>query len=247
MPDKTSNAKTAAPRLANKVALVTGGAGGIGEAIVTRLASEGALVAIVDVDEVGGQRIAHSLSLDGADALFVHCDVTRREQVRSAVETVETKLGPIRILVNNAGIGLRAPFLNMTDDTWNTVVGNGESYRGVYRRSGSVPSNRQEWWRERRQMASTAAQIANSEQVVYSVTKAGLEAMTRVMAFELAPLGVRVNAVAPGTIATDFLSGMLTQYAKAERVRRIPLGHFGNPDEVARVVAFLVSEDAQNM
>ena len=89
-------------------------------------------------------------------------------------------------------------------------------------------------------MASTAAQIANSEQTVYSVTKAGLEAMTRVMAFELAPLGVRVNAVAPGTIATNLLSGMLTEHAKSERIRRISLGRFGNADEVARAVTFLV-------
>jgi NAD(P)-dependent dehydrogenase (short-subunit alcohol dehydrogenase family) len=94
-------------------------------------------------------------------------------------------------------------------------------------------------------MGSISAYLANSELTPYSVSKAGLLGLTRMMTFELAPAGIRVNAVAPGTIATDFVGRMLTAEAQAERERRIPMARFGTPDEVASTVAFLVSEDAR--
>jgi NAD(P)-dependent dehydrogenase (short-subunit alcohol dehydrogenase family) len=236
-------ASVATARLAGKIAIVTGGGGGLGEAIAARLVLDGAAVAILELDRARGEKVAARLSESGHRAIFIPCDVTLRDEVRRAVETVSATLGPITILINNAGIGMRAPFLELADDTWNKVIAVNltgafivaqEVCRHIVSNGGGSVVN----------MASTAAQIANSEQVVYSVSKAGLEALTRVMAFELAPHGVRVNAVAPGTIATDFLSGMLTDYAKAERIKRIPVGRFGTPDEVARVVTFLASEDA---
>jgi NAD(P)-dependent dehydrogenase (short-subunit alcohol dehydrogenase family) len=244
MPSKPSATAAAPSRFAGQVAIVTGGGGGIGEVIAARLASEGAAVAILELDPVKGEEVAKRLSAHGYRILFLHCDVTDREQIRQAVETVSSAFGPVKILINNAGIGMRAPFLDLTDDTWNKVLSVNltgafivaqEVCRHMVENGGGSVVN----------MASTAAQMANSEQVVYSVSKAGLEALTRVMAFELAPLGIRVNAVAPGTIATSFLSAMLTEEAKAERVRRIPAGRFGSAEEVASVVAFLASSDAQ--
>jgi NAD(P)-dependent dehydrogenase (short-subunit alcohol dehydrogenase family) len=244
MPSKLSAIAAAPSRFAGQVAIVTGGGGGIGEVIAARLASEGASVAILELDTIKGSEVAKRLSAEGYRALFLHCDVTSREQVRRAVEIAGDTLGAVKILINNAGIGMRAPFLDLTDDTWNKVINVNltgafivaqEVSRHMVKNGGGSIVN----------MASTAAQMANSEQVVYSVSKAGLEALTRVMAFELAPLGVRVNAVAPGTIATSFLSAMLTEDAKAERIRRIPIGRFGTAEEVASVVAFLASTEAQ--
>ena len=147
MADARRNANIVGPRLTKRVAIITGGAGGIGEAIAKRLVLEGASVAIVDVDETRGQSIVHGLALDGGGALFLHCDVTSREQVRRSVEVAEDKLGPITILVNNAGIGLRAPFLEMSDNVWNKVVN--VNLTAAFIVAQEVPKDSQEWWRKR--------------------------------------------------------------------------------------------------
>ena len=244
MTQRSSVEQAASSRLVGQVAIVTGGGRGIGEVISKRLASEGASIAILELDPARGERVASELTASGARALSRQCDVTDRDEVSRAVDGVVDALGEVTILINNAGIGRRAPFLDLTDESWNAVLsvnltGAFIVAQEVCRRMaksgrGSVVN-----------LASAAAHMAHSEQAVYSVSKAGLEALTRVMAFELAPLGIRVNAVAPGTIATEFLAGMLTDEAKAERVRRIPLGRLGDPEDVASVVAFLVSDDAR--
>jgi NAD(P)-dependent dehydrogenase (short-subunit alcohol dehydrogenase family) len=152
-------------------------------------------------------------------------------------------LGPVTILVNLAGLFRAAPFVDMTDATWDEllrvnltgmfIVGQEVARRMVAQGAGRIVN-----------MASAAAHIAHSDQTAYAVTKAGIEAMTRTMAFELAPFGITVNAVAPGTIETSFSVGALAPEAVAERVRRIPLGRLGDATEVAAVIAFLASPDA---
>ena len=233
-----------AGRLTGEAAIVTGGGQGIGQAIARRLSEDGAAVAILDLNVETGQATAAALSTAGGRAIFVQCDVRRRPDVRAAVDRVAQSFGGVTILVNNAGIGRRAPFLELSDETWNAVLEVNltgafivaqEVCRHMARAGrGSVVN-----------LGSAAAHMAHSEQAVYSVSKAGLEALTRVMAFELAPAGVRVNAVSPGTIATEFLSGMLTPAARAAREQRIPFGQLGTPEEVADVIAFLVSNDAR--
>lgn len=230
-------------RLSGEVAVVTGGGGGLGRAIARRLASDGAAVAILDIDANAGQTTALEVNNRGGKGLSIECDVTQRSQVRAAIEGVVGAWGKISVLVNNAGIGMRAPFLEMSDSTWEAVLAVNltgafivaqeiarEMVRSGY---GSIIN-----------MGSAAARMAHSEQVAYATSKAGLEALTRVMAFELAPLGIRVNAVAPGTITTELLSRMLTDEARAERIRRVPMGRLGMPDEVASVVSFLASRDS---
>jgi NAD(P)-dependent dehydrogenase (short-subunit alcohol dehydrogenase family) len=241
MPDRATTA-----RLAGEIAIVTGGGQGIGRAIARRLTDDGAAVAIFDVNRETGESAAAELAATGGRAVFVECDVTSRSQVRGAIKSVGDALGKVTILINNAGIGRRAPFLDLSDEAWAEVIGVNltgafvvaqEVCREMVRGGrGSVVN-----------MASAAAQMAHSEQAVYAVSKAGLEALTRAMAFELAPAGIRVNAVAPGTIATKFLAGMLTSDARAERERRIPLGRLGTPEEVADLVAFLASDEARYM
>lgn len=223
--------------------VVTGGARGIGKAIATRLVAEGARVAIFDVDSEAGNDTASTLAGQAERARFLQCDVTKRREVEGAVEKLVSTWGPISGLVNNAGIGLRASFLELPQQSWDAVIG--VNLTGAFIVAQEVC---REMAKARRgavvNMASAAAHMAHSDQSAYSVSKAGLEALTRAMAFELAPLGIRTNAVAPGTIQTEFLGGMLTEQAKADRVQRVPLGRLGMPQEVAATVTFLLSEEA---
>lgn len=230
-------------RLDGEVAVVTGGAQGIGRAIAYRLSEEGAAVAILDTNAAAGEQTSAVLRETGQRSIFQSCDVTGRDQVRQAIQHTIAELGEVTILINNAGIGLRGPFLELPDETWNQVlnvnltgafIAAQEACRHMVRnRRGNVVN-----------VGSAAAHMAHSQQAAYAASKAALEALTRVMAFELAPHGIRVNAVAPGTIATDFLNAALTEEVRLERERRIPVGRLGTADEVAGVVAFLVSPDA---
>ncbi len=230
-------------RLDGEIAIVTGGAQGIGRTIARRLSAEGAAVAILDTNPKTGEQTSAGLRSAGQRSIFYPCDVTNRDQVRQAVQRTTAELGEATILINNAGIGLHAPFLEMSDDMWNQVLH--VNLTGAFITAQEVCRHMA---RNRRgavvNMASAAAHMAHSEQAAYAASKAALEALTRVMAFELAPHGVGVNAIAPGTIATDFLKTALTQEARAERERRIPVGRLGTAEEVAGVVAFLVSQDA---
>lgn len=233
-------------RLANEVAIVTGGGGGIGSAIARRLADDGAVVVIFDKDKRAAEIIAGELKEKGRRAGLVHCDVTRREEVHAAVARVVGAQGRISVLVNNAGIGRRASFLELSDEAWNDVLAVNltgsfvvaqEVCRVMVRAGrGSVVN-----------VGSVAAHMAHSEQAAYATSKAALEGLTRVMAFELAPLGVRANAVLPGTVATGIIKGMLRDEERIERERRIPFGRLAEPEEIADVVAFLASDDARYM
>jgi NAD(P)-dependent dehydrogenase (short-subunit alcohol dehydrogenase family) len=233
-------------RLANEVAIVTGAARGIGRAVATRLASEGATVAILDVNGTGASEAAAALVAEGRPAIGIACDVRRREEVHNAIAAVVAQFGRVTTLVNNAGIVRRAPFIEITDEMWADVLGVNltgafvvaqETARVMIKQGGGRIVN----------MASVAARIAHGNLTVYSVSKAGLEALTRTMAFDLAPAGILVNAVAPGTIATGFALDPLSPSDRARRLQRIPIGRFGDAEEVAAAVAFLTSRDAGYM
>jgi glucose 1-dehydrogenase len=233
----------ARPRLGDAVAVVTGGARGIGGAIVERLLQEGARVAILDIEDSLGERLAQDLSPDGARAIYQTCDVRDRSQVYAALQKVNATFGPLTAVVNNAGIGVKAAFLDLQDADWDKVLRVNltgaftvaqEAARIMARHErGSIVN-----------ISSVSAYLAHEGLTAYSVSKAGLLALTRMMAFELAPAGIRVNAVVPGTIETDFVANMMTEHAKAERRRRIPLARFGTVSNVADTVAFLLSQDA---
>jgi len=231
-------------RLAGEVALVTGGSQGIGQVIVERLAAEGAAVAILARTRENVDAVADTLTERGADALGLTCDVTDRVQVRAAVEAVVARFGRVTILVNHAGIVRHEPFLEISDETWDDLLR--VNLTGMFIVAQEVARSMVELGVHGRivNMGSAAAHIAHSNQTVYGVTKAGIEAMTRSMAFDLAPHQIIVNAVAPGTIETSFSLGSMPAEAVAERVRRIPLGRLGRPEEVASVIAMLASPDA---
>lgn len=230
--------------MSKDVVVVTGGSNGLGRAIAQRFAEKGASVAVFDRNQEEGEAFAARLVEQGLDVMFVACDVTRRDMVKSAVNAVVARHGTINVLVNNAGIGMRVPFLEISEETWRDVLDvnlNGsfhvaqEVCRVMAASGGGAVIN----------MASIAARLSHSNQAGYAVTKAGLEALTRAMAFELGPLNIRTNAVAPGTIATDLVSRMMTEDARIEREKRIPLGRMGTPEEVADLFVFLASDEAR--
>lgn len=231
-------------RLADEVAIVTGGSQGIGRVIALRLASEGAAVAVLARTQAKVDAVVEELTAGGAAAMGLTCDVTDRAQVRAAITAVVDRFGRITVLVNHAGVFRHAPFTEITDEMWDQLLH--VNLTGMFIVAQEVAREMVRLGIPGRivNMSSAAAHIAHSDQTVYGVTKAGIEAMTRSMAFDLAPDGIIVNAVAPGTIETSFSVGNLSAEAVAERRRRIPLGRLGDPDEVASVIAMLASADA---
>ena len=231
-------------RMDGKVALVTGGAQGIGLACARRFAAEGARVVIVDLDSARG---AHAAAAIGADRCeFVQGDVAHAPTAARAVEAAVGRFGAVDVLVNNAGVTHAADFLALQEVDFDRVLGvNLKSYflfgQAVARwmvaagRPGAIVN-----------MSSVNALLAIPNQVPYAVSKGGVNQLTRVMAVALAPHAIRVNAIGPGTIATELARKAVLGSPAAERtiLSRTPLGRLGEPDEVAKVAVFLAGDDS---
>jgi len=227
-----------------KVALVTGGAQGIGLACARRFAAEGARVVIVDLDAAHG---AHAAAAIGAERCeFVQGDVAHAPTSARAVEAAVGRFGAIDVLVNNAGVTHAAEFLALQEADFVSVLGvNLKSYflfgqaaarwMVAARRPGAIVN-----------MSSVNALLAIPNQVPYAVSKGGVNQLTRVMAVALAPHAIRVNAIGPGTIATELARKAVLGSPAAERtiLSRTPLGRLGEPDEVAKVAVFLCGDDS---
>ena len=224
--------------LKNKVTVITGGAQGIGAACAQRFSAEGAHVVLADVDDARGSALAQSLG-----ALYVHCDVGDKLDVDAMVQLTIAKHGHIDVLVNNAGIVKTAPFLDVTEDDFDAVirvnlkgaflVAQAVAREMVKTGGGSVVN-----------MSSVNAVMAIPSIASYNMSKGAINQLTRVMALALADLGVRVNAVAPGTIATELATKavLTSEEAKARIMSRTPMKRLGTPDEIADVVAYLASD-----
>jgi 2-hydroxycyclohexanecarboxyl-CoA dehydrogenase len=231
-------------RLEGKTTLVTGGASGIGAATARLFAAEGARVAIGDVAEDGAKEVAGEL--DGFGCLL---DVADPASVRTAVAEIEGRLGPIDVLVNNAGTDRFAFFVNTDEELWDLVLG--VNLRGTLAVTHAVLAGMQ----ERRagsivNVASEAGRVGSPGSVVYSSAKAGVIGFTKAIARESARYRVRCNAVAPGPIETPLLNaaplvlGELGERLKRAMVESTALGRSGQPEEVAAAIAFLASDDA---
>ena len=230
--------------LEDTIALVTGGASGIGAATARRLAAEGARVAIGDVAEDGARKLAGEL-----DGLAVAMDVADVASVRAAVARIEEQLGGVDVLINNAGTDRFAFFVNTDEELWDLVLG--VNLRGTIAVTHAVLPGMQ----ERRRgtivnVASEAGRVGSPGSVVYSSAKAGVIGFTKAIARESARYRVRCNAVAPGPIETPLLNaaplvlGELGERLKRAMVDSTALGRSGQPDEVAAAIAFLASEEA---
>ena len=222
------------------VCIVTGGSQGIGEACVRRFAREGGHVVIADVADAPGQALASELG-----GLYMHCDVGDKAQVDALVAQTMAAHGHIDILVNNAGIFKAADFLEVTEADFDAVlrvnlkgsflVGQAVAREMAKRGKGSIVN-----------MSSVNAVLAIAGIASYNVSKGGINQLTRAMALALVEKGIRVNAVAPGTIATELaVKAVLTsEEAKAKIMSRTPMKRLGEPSEIADVVAYLASDAA---
>ena len=233
------------PRLTGKVAIVTGAAQGIGRAIASRLAAEGAKVALADIQFDAAARAAAEIGATGAAAIAVALDVTSIDHAVAAADRVERELGPIDILVNNAGWDLLMPFVESTPEFWDKVIA--INYRGMLncckavaprmqsRGSGKIVS-----------ISSDAARVGSSGEAVYAGCKAAIIAFSKTLARELAANRINVNVVCPGPTDTALLK---TAMAGREKVldalaRGIPFRRLGQPEDLAGAVAFFASSDS---
>jgi glucose 1-dehydrogenase len=233
-------------KLENKVAIVTGAAHGIGLAVAKRYAAEGARVTIADVDTAAGEAVANAL---GSACRFVSTDVGDARAAEHVVAETCRAFGSLDILVNNAGIIHGADFLDIAEADFDRVlrvnlkgaflVGQAAARRMVAQvKAGGAPGSIIN-------MSSINAEVAIANHVPYCVSKGGIDQLTKVMALSLAPHGIRVNAIGPGSIMTDILKAVATdKEAKRRILARTPLGRIGEPDEIAGIAVFLASQDA---
>ena len=232
-------------RLKDKVAIVTGGANGIGLAVARRYVAEGARVTIADVDAAAGEAAARSLG----NTRFIATDVGDARAAEAVVAETCRAFGDLDILVNNAGIIHAADFLELKEADFDRVlrvnlkgaflVGQAAARRMVAQvKAGKPPGTVIN-------MSSINAVVAIANHTPYCVSKGGIDQLTKVMALALAPHGIRVNAIGPGSIMTDILKAVATdREAKRRILARTPLGRIGEPDEIAATAVFLASADA---
>lgn len=230
-----------------KIALVTGAGSGMGEATARRLADDGMAVAVLDVDPAAAERVAADIVATGARAVAVIADISRRDQVELAVKQARESLGPITVLVNNAGIENFTRFEDIDVDNWDRIIE--VNLKGSYNVTQVVlPDMVAAHWGRIVNIASVAAQIGAAGMVHYSASKGGVISMTRSLAQELGSRGITVNAVAPGFILTPMAQRAIDNGAfplpVEEMVKAYPIPRLGKPEEVAAVCAFFASEEA---
>ena len=229
--------------LSERVAVVTGGASGIGYAISERLSQADASVVIADRDKENATAAAEHLGANSAKVAVVRTDVTRPEDVAAMVEHTLESFGRLDILVNNAGInGRNAPLWEVTDEEWDALMA--INLTSVFRCCRAVIGH----MRERRSgaivnVSSIAGKEGNATAAPYSVTKAGVICLTKALAKEVVSDGIRVNAVAPALVETPLLAQLPPEDIR-RLTEKIPMGRMGRPEEVAAVVHFLASDDA---
>jgi len=228
--------------LTGKVAVVTGGGAGIGRGIAEGLARFGAAVAVFERDEARARAVAETIGSKGADALALAVDVRDGEAVGAAVETTTQRLGPIDILVNNAGGVFAAPFLETNEKGWDALYR--ANLKHIYHCSQHVARRMVE-----RGRGGSIINVVSIEGVraaplyaTYAAAKAGAINFTKTLALELAPHGIRVNALAPDICVTEGLSALMTEEALQRARRTVPLGRLGEPSDLAGVAVFLASD-----
>lgn len=236
-------------RFTGKVALVTGAARGIGFAAAQRFAADGASVAVLDLDEEAAAQAADQLQVQrGARAIGIGANVTDATSVDTAVDRAHADLGGLDIVVNNAGVTRDNLLFKMTEEDWDIVMA--VHLRGAFLVSRAA---------QRHMVAQKAGAIVNLSSVSalgsrgqanYSAAKAGIQAFTRTLAVELGPFGIRVNAVAPGFVATEMTDATARRLGyEPEEFRRLnadatPVRRVGSPDDIASVISFLAGDEA---
>jgi NAD(P)-dependent dehydrogenase (short-subunit alcohol dehydrogenase family) len=231
----------------NRVAIVTGGASGIGLAIAERLAADGCAVAIFDRDAEAGTAAAAKIVAAGGAAEGVAVDVAERDQIDAGVEHVRAAFGPATILVNNAGVEGFDPFLKISLEKWNRLLT--VNLTGTFQCCQAVvPGMAEARWGRIVNISSSSAQSGQPLMTHYVASKAGMIGFTKALALELGPLGITVNTIPPGFIDTPMLRASEAKGLLGEGVehhaRQTPVRRAGLPQDIAATTAFLVSEEA---
>jgi len=236
-------------RLQDKVAIVTGGAAGMGAATARLFAREGARVLVADILDEEGKAVAASISSNAGQARYQHLDVTSEKDWQAAVDAALSSYGRLDILVNNAGVSGSHPD-RLSLDVWDTQMN--VNAKGAFLMSrAAVPHMRKAKWGRIVSVSSKAAFRPGARRATYAASKAAIVGFTKSLALDLAPFGITVNAVCPGPIRTSrAISTNRREYGDdletgfRERSKAIPVGRFGEPDEIASMIAYLASEEA---
>jgi|TARA_B100001971_G_C18101652_1_gene489178 3-oxoacyl-[acyl-carrier protein] reductase len=228
--------------LSDRVALVTGSGQGIGRAIALKLAETGATVIVNDVNG-RAQSVADEIRATGRQSLAVLADVGSSKDVARLVETAVSTFGKIDILVNNAGISRDQLLIRMSDEDWDKVININLKSVFLCTRATLKHMLRARWGRII-SITSVVGLVGNPGQANYAAAKAGIIGFTKTCAKEVASRSITANTIAPGFIDTEMTKRLLKSQ-RQELLKRIPLGHFGSPDDVAEAVAFLASEEAK--
>lgn len=242
--------------MSNQVFIVTGAAKGIGFACAQRLVEDGHQVVLADMDTDEGVKAGQELAAGSDRAIFVECDVSDKLQVHNLIAETLGAFGRINGLINNAGIAVKGGALDMSVDDFDRNLA--VNLRGAFLVSQAVAKHMVKEIEDREDrsrlteipysivnMSSINDTVAIPDYIAYTVSKGGLLQMTKAMALELAPYGIRVNAIGPGSVKTNMLAGVVGDEDALSKIHaRTPLGRVALPDEVAGVAAFLLSEDA---
>ncbi|WP_163504885.1 beta-ketoacyl-ACP reductase [Fodinicola acaciae] len=231
-----------------RVALVTGAARGIGAAVARRLASDGAAVGVLDLEESNCGATVDAITSAGGQALALGADVSNADQITAAVDRLAKEFGSVDILVNNAGVTRDNLLFKMTEQDWDTVIAvhlkgaflttKAAQKHMVARKYGKIVS------------LSSISALGNRGQANYSAVKAGLQGFTRTLAIELGPFGINVNAVAPGFIVTDMTDdtarrvGVTPEQLQQAAAEATPVRRVGYPEDIANAIAFLTSDES---
>ena len=235
--------------MSNRIALVTGGAQGIGKGIATTLGADGFRVAVADLNLAVAEETAKEISAAGGEAIAVEIDVTSMESVKAAVATVEAELGPIEVVVNNAGWDDFMTFVSTTEEFWDKILD--INYKGALRVIHTVvPGMVERGFGRIVNIGSDAGRVGSSLEAVYSGAKGGIIAFTKTLAREVATKGVTANTVCPGPTDTPALrkfadgAGDDAEKVIAGMTRAVPMKRLGTPSDVGPAVAFFASDGA---
>jgi 3-oxoacyl-[acyl-carrier protein] reductase len=236
------------PGVQGRVALVTGGAQGIGAAVAKRLAAGGASVGVLDLQEQAAQAVADEITAAGGKAIGLGADVSKRDQVEAAVARVAGEFGGLHILVNNAGVIRDNLLFKMTDDDWTMVME--VHLRGAFLCSQAAQKHMGEAQYGRIISMSSTSATGNRGQANYSTAKMGLQGFTKTLAIELGPRGITANAIAPGFIETAMTKATAERVGTTIEAMRegvastVPVRRGGLPEDIANAVAFFAAEES---
>ena len=235
-------------KLRGKVAIVTGGAKGIGSGIAAVFVREGAKVTIADVDREAGEKTSAELAKSGGDVMFARCDVSSESDVKSLIDTTLKRFGALHVLVNNAGIGVYKSVLDASAEEWDRCLA--VNLKGVFLCSKyAIPHIKAAGGGAIVNIASVHSYQNVGGTAPYAASKGGVVTLTRVMAIDHGRDKIRVNAICPGWIYTPLIQGIFAGDADPEKAkqaveRRQLLGRLGRPDEIGEAAAFLASDEA---